>query len=167
MKAMAIAFAIGAVLLLPAGFSGAQAAEIDGQCKQNSVTEFISSDVNDKTSSTDWVDVSDAKVNFKTEKTGCIIITFSAPAYAYDEEGSDYNTLHVRTLLDGSVTCVPDNYIDTFAQAQAPVPASANSITRVCYNVGRGRHEVQVQYRNDNANYFVNINSHVLTVAHR
>lgn len=167
MKFITMVVASGAVLLLQAGASGAQAAEIDGRCQQTLATEFISSDVNDQTASTDWVNVSDAKVNFRTEKTGCIIVTFSAPAYAYDGPGSDYNTLHVRILLDGNATCVPDNYIDTFAQAQAPVPASANSITRVCWKVGSGRHEVQVQYRNDNPSYFVNINSHTLTVAHR
>ena len=167
MKITAMVLAVGAVLLLQAGVSGARAAEIDGQCKETLATEFISSDVNDKTSSTDWVDVTDAKINFKTEKKGCIIITFSAPAYAYDGPGSDYNTLHVRTLLDGNALCVPDTYIDVFAQAQYPTPASANSITHVCWNVGPGRHEVQMQYRNDNPSYFVNINSHTLTVTHR
>lgn len=166
MKTLTMVLAAGAFLSLQAGITGAKAAEIDGQCKQPSVTEFISSDVNDQTSSTDWVNVSDANVNFKTQKKGCIVITFSAPAYAYDGQGSDYNTLHVRTLLDGKALCVPDKYIDTFAQAQYPVPASANSITHVCFNVGPGRHAVQMQYRNDNANYFVNINSHTLVVAH-
>lgn len=167
MRAMAVVMAVWAAFTIHASWSEAEAASASGECAAPTATAFVSSDQTDSTASTSWVNVTDGRLNFTTAAAGCVTITFSGPAYANDGPGDDYNTLHVRTLLDGNTLCVPALYSDVFSQAQYPPPDTANSITRICKNIAAGAHNVQVQYRGDNASFAVVILSHVLTVAHR
>jgi hypothetical protein len=166
MKVFAAIVAAWAALVIQAGLSGAQAAKITGRCAGTTVTEFVASDSTDTTQSTDWVNVTDGTLNFKTGAAGCLIITFSGPVYDYAAPGEDYNQLHLRVVLDANSLCVPPSYNDAVSQDRDPTSTKAISIVRVCTNVGQGYHRVRVQYRSDNGNQVV-ILSHVLTVAHR
>jgi hypothetical protein len=150
------------------GLSAAHAAKIKGECSGTTVTDFISSDQTNVTESTNWVDLVDGTLNFTTARPGCVIITFSGPAYDYAYEGEDYNQLHLQTVLDRNSLCVPPAYNDAVAQDRFPTSTKTISITRVCTNVGSGGHRVRVQFRSEvGASHQVVILSHTLTVAHR
>ena len=166
MKVAATILVACAALSIQANVSGAYATKITGQCTGTTVTEFVTSDSTDSTSSTDWVNLTDGTLNFKTAAAGCLIINFSGPVYDYAAPGEDYNQLHLRAVLDTNTLCVPPNYNDAVSQDREPTSTKAISMIRVCPNVGRGYHKVRVQYRSDNTEAVV-ILSHVLTVAHR
>src|SRR5436309_745709 len=148
MKSIAILIAAPFALVLQGSFAGAQATTASGHCTGMTVTDYLSSNSFNGTSSTTFVNLTDGRLNFTTSSTGCVMITFSGPADV-QADSAHYNTLHVRTLLDGNQACVPDLYDDRFSEAEAPVPLIATSITRICKNVPAGAHRVQVQFRSD------------------
>lgn len=167
MKVVGAIVAVCAAFAFQASFSAAQAARVVTQCTGLNVTNTLTSDTVNSTTSTDWITLVDGLLNFTTSKAGCVIVTFSAPAYTNASDGGDYKTLHVRVVLDRNSLCVPANYSDDFSSAIYPPPITANSITRVCPNVGTGGHRVQVQFHSDDSTNSAVILSHVLTVAHR
>src|SRR5690348_7033570 len=129
-------------LVLQGAFAAAQAVNASGHCTGMTVIDYLSSDSNDHTSSTAWSNVADGHLNFTTSGTGCVMITFSGPAFATPSSNNVYEALYVRTLLDGNNVCAPALMAEVFSDAEYPDPETANSITRICKNVAAGAHAV-------------------------
>jgi hypothetical protein len=162
MKTLATIFAALLALALQGGFAGAQANSTSGHCTGMTVTDFVSSDVINQTTSSAWQNVTDAHLNFTTSSTGCVVITFEGVASVSGNGGSGW--LRVRTLMDGNNLCVPATTDPSVLIAADPAPAIASSIIRVCKNVTAGAHTVQVQYNSGSG--IAEIDGHVLTVTH-
>jgi hypothetical protein len=164
-----IATIIAAVLsFVLQGTFAAHAANASGHCTGMTVTDFLSSDAVSGTTSPSWVNVTDGFLNFTTSGTGCVMITFSGHPRLAPVSGH-YQSLYVRTLLDGSSLCVPALSDDTFLEAVDPPPLIAASITHICKNVAAGTHSVQVQFVDEDSGGStgaVSIHGHVLTVTH-
>lgn len=166
MKGIVAIFAAVLVSLLQGGFADARAANSGGHCTAMTITDYVESDATDTSNSYAWTNLTDARLNLTTSGTGCVIITFSGMA-AVGTDGQNYNTLHVRTLLDGHNLCMPPLASDTFLNALILNSQwSANSITRICKNVAAGAHTVQAQFHDGSTDAPVQIQGHVLTVTH-
>lgn len=164
MKTVTTLFAAALALVLQGAFAGAQAVNASGHCTGMTVTDFVSSDSDDQTGSTTWVNVTDGHLNLTTSSTGCVEITFSGLALVRQTSGT-LTHLRVRTLMDGNNLCVPALTNDLFLLGDGPTAASANSITHVCKNVTAGAHTVQVQFYSQEGD-IVEIVGHELTVTH-
>jgi hypothetical protein len=145
----------------PFAAAHADSTSTSGHCTGMTVTDYISSYAVDVTNSSVWQNVTDAHLNFTTSSTGCVIVTFSGPAFSTAASPGEATVLRVRTLLDGNNLCVPAPYINVVSEAPNPQPEIATSITRICKNVAGGTHTVQAQLSAQGA-----IVSHVLTVTH-
>src|ERR1700756_3923942 len=89
-----------ATVLTAFATGGAHAASASTHCTGMTVTDSVTSDVQDGPGSTDWTNVTDGTRSFTTSSaSGCAVITFSGVAFVYSGSASDYATLHVRTLL--------------------------------------------------------------------
>lgn len=167
MKAFATIIAAGLALVFQGVRTPAQAINANGQCTGMTVTDFLSSDVNQSTDSKTFVTITDGQLNFTTSATGCVMITFSAVAtVGSNTSDSSYEQLRVRTLLDANSPCVPAKYNDTFLSSVNPAPAIAASITRICKNVAAGVHTLRVQYAASGVSGSVGLGSHILTITH-
>jgi hypothetical protein len=167
MKIISLVFAAILMLALQGGFTGAHANATSGHCTGMTITDFISSDHADQTTSTSWQNLTDGHLNFTTSSTGCVEITFSGLAFV--SPISPYGEfLHLRTLLDGTALCVPATTVDIFYQASQtpePPPEVPASTTRVCKKVAAGAHTLQLQYKSDLGGT-VQIAGHELTITH-
>lgn len=164
MKRLATLTGAALALILQGAFAGAYAASSAAHCTGMTVTDSLSSDANDQTASTAWVNITDGRRSFAMTSEGCAIVTFSGLAGVVPAGNTEY--LHIRTLLDDKAICTLATTNDTFfAAATQPTPASADSIARVCEHVTPGVHSVQVQFRGENGGV-VQIAGHVLTVTH-
>ena len=126
MKTIATIIAAALALALQGAFAGAQAVNANGHCTGMTVTDYVSSDVNERTTSTMFVNITDGHLNFITSATGCVLITFAGVGNVFPPGGGLSEDLHVRTLLDGSNLCVPASTFDVFLQGviwppQAPI----------------------------------------------
>lgn len=134
---------------------------ISGSCKVPKV-EIIASNVElDGDGSTEWEDISDAKIDFSTRRIGCVIITFSGVAVTGNE------VLRVQMLLDGTTACgaAYGEPVNTVFAAQA-VQYAISSMTYFCKDVPPGDHYVQAQYTTFWGG-IVDLMNHTMTVAHR
>ena len=166
MKLTSTIIAAGFALVLQGAFAGAYANATGGHCTGMTVTDYVSSDVNQSTSSTAWVNITDGQLNFTTPATGCVVVTFSGLAFDSPNTTGVYQYLYVRTLLDGHNLCVPALTNDTFAAAQLPSPLTATSITRICKNVAAGAHSIQAQMSVNSSAGTSYVTGHQLTVTH-
>lgn len=164
MKLLATIASAAFALVVHSAFAGAQAANSSGHCTGVTVTDYLTSDFDDHTTSTTFQNLTDGHLNVTTSTTGCVMITFSGFAEIYPQAAVG-EALRVRTLLDGNNLCYPAYGDDTFLEGSAPATAGAHSITRICKNVTAGAHTVQVQYRSS-VGGAVEIAGHMLTIAH-
>lgn len=162
MKSLTTLIAFCLAIVLQSAFAGAQATNASGHCTGMTVTDYVSSDFNNSTSSNNWVDITDGRLNFTTSATGCVMIMFSAVANVIPSSG--YTSLHVRTLLDGNGLCLPALADDTFEDANNRAPTGAREFTRVCKNVPAGVHSVRVQFSCYGGT--CQTTEHVLTLTH-
>ncbi len=162
---MRLILATALALVLQGTFTGAYATNATGHCTGMTVTDFVSSDKFDNTTSEAWVNITDGHLNFTTSATGCVSITFSGVGNIAPPSNG-LADLHMRTLLDGNNLCAPALTNDLFLQGgYGNPPASANSFMRICKNVVAGTHTLQVQFRSGEG-YSVWILGHQLAVTH-
>lgn len=141
----------------------AATAASSGTCGNLATVDFKTDDsLNASTTSTNFVDVPNAKISFTQGSPGCAIVTFSAESWA----PSNRLTL-IRARLDSSTTAQPgsiqlsgdddENYNGKWARAQG--------FTLVFPSVSSGSHTVQIQYESWNGGK-VYIYKHTTVVQH-
>jgi hypothetical protein len=113
------------------------------------------------TSSTAFVDVIGSLTSFTTTATKCVIIDFSAQAFAPPTASG---LMFVRALLDG-VTASVDGEIQFVAQSNTL--SDAHSYNFVFPSVSIGAHNVRMQFRTNNAANAVTINGFNMVINHK
>jgi hypothetical protein len=126
---------------------------VSQDCKVGAIAT-TSSDLDSKTNSTGWTDLDAGAVTFNQQRTGCIVVNFTAVA------SGGAGVLLVQALLDG-VTMFPNEIQlsdNRFAQSYAASwTGSADA----------GSHTVQIQFRTGVNGQFVEIFTHTTEVAHK
>jgi hypothetical protein len=122
----------------------AATAASSGTCGNLATVDFKTDDsLNASTTSTNFVDVPNAKISFTQGSPGCVIVTFSAESWA----PSSRLTL-IRARLDSSTTAQPGSvqFSGDDDENNNGKWARAHGFTLVFPSVSSGSHNVQIQY---------------------
>lgn len=136
-----------------------------GSCDGLTATKFKSdTDVDDSTSSGEFVTVHGTSIAFNQSLTGCVIVTFSSESYA------EFNRLlYVRARLDGATTAAPGavQFSGDDDEDRDGRWARSQSFTFVFPSVAAGNHTVTMQFRSLTFGSWVHLGKHTTVVQHR
>lgn len=136
-----------------------------GNCDGLTATRFKSdSDVNDSTSSGEFVTVHGTSIAFNQSAAGCVIVTFSSESYAEFDR-----LLLVRARLDGATTAAPGavQFSGDDDEDDDGRWARSRSYTFIFPSVAVGNHTVTMQFRSRSFGSSVHLGKHTTVVQHR
>lgn len=117
------------------------------------------------TTSTTYVPIAHAAQPITVSALSCVVVTYSARAYA--EDGPSSEAMFVRARLDNAITARPSDGGDiAFTASDVPGFYDAHSFTWVFPSVAPGHHTVSMEFRSATGDP-VFIYQHTLDVEYR
>lgn len=145
--------------------AAAPRAVVSAACTDVTKVDYKSDDsINKSTSSANFVNVPNTGVSFSQGVSGCVIVTFTAEAFA---PGS--RLLQIRARLDDSVTAAPGN-VQLSGDDDEDGDGSwarSHAFTFIFPSVALGSHTVRMQFRSPAVFGSVLIHKHTVVVQHR
>jgi hypothetical protein len=150
---------LGLALAAPLVATGAPVVPVSGTCGTAAFPltglKFVTFASISATTSTNFVAVPATGISFVQARAGCVIVAFSAEAYAAPAGGF----VQVQALLDNEKLCGPNAVILTSSDV-----SETRAMNFVCKGVAAGNHTIKMQYRATGAGSTALIGGRTITV---
>ena len=139
---------------------------LSGTCSGLDEMKYVVTDSNAITSVTDYGDVPDGRISFKSTAKGCIVVTISSDVWIEDA----FNSVGVEAVLDDLTVCPPpdNNFAHSNSDPDADYPETGDrTMTMLCSGISPGRHFIQLKMKSAVAGETVMLGKRTLTVMYK